>query len=90
MFFCPPPFLGGKRPDFSSFLGTFAYRQWTELDLKGFWRKIHHVLNLAAPTAKMGFLTTFTASSLDHTLLKLEMNVQQVIAITCKYPNVFG
>ena len=44
---------------------------------KGFWKKSYHVLNTAAHTPKMGLQTTFTASSLGHTRLKLEMNVPQ-------------
>ena len=64
------------RPFFTPFTKTKAKTE-TELNLKGFWKQILHVWNSAVHTAKMVFLTTFSALSLGHTQLKLGMNVLQ-------------
>ena len=74
-----PPW-DGTRPDFAPFFTPFTKtkaKTETELNLKGFWKQILHVWNSAVHTAKIVFLTTFSASSLGHTQLKLGMNVLQ-------------
>ena len=68
--------MGGIRPILPTpFLEYFLY--FDRIIPKGFWKKNYHAPNTAAHTPKTGLQRMFTASSLGHTRLKLEMNVPQ-------------